>query len=186
MQATQIKPHQEYAVTTTPRKGITDLYGMTAWRMRVTKMGVQRYNPTGGEDQEGTYKYDGIRGDKWDGSTWITLDHTFKARDFLMPWREYEAERTRRNDAATKQQEEYAEKQRIHNERLDSLRAEMSGYDLRHTGDSTALGLTAQDGHTLDFTLRDGSHKIIMTVEAAERLMASVATRIYEGIRDAS
>jgi hypothetical protein len=186
MQASQIKVGQQYAHTTTPRKGVTDLYAMSARRVRVREMYVQRHNPTGGEDQSGSWKNDGIRVDHWDGTSFVPSDTIYKARDFLMPWPEYQAERDKRRAIADKQAAAIAEAHRIHNERLDVLRADIAGYDLRHTDDSRFLGFLDKDGHTQDFTIPDGSQRVIMTIEAAERLMAGVAERIYEAIRDAS
>lgn len=185
MQATQIKVGQQYAFTTTPRKGIEDLFGIGARRVRVRQMGVERFNPTGGDDHSGSYKRDGIKIDRWDGTNWFEDTDTYKARDFLMPWAPYEAERNKRQVESDAKARERAEQAAQHEDRLEVLRAELRGYDLRHTDDSRWLGSNdPADNHTLDFVIPQGGSRVIMTIEAAERLMASVAERIYEGIRD--
>lgn len=187
MQATQIKVGQQYAHTTTPRKGITDLYGMSARRVRVREMGVQRLNPTGGEFQEGTYKNDGIRVDFWNGTEFAPSSEVYKARDFLMPWAEYQAENDKRRAESERIAKERQEAADRHNDRLEALRSEIAGYDLRHTPESRYLGgFDPADNHTLDFHIADGSSRVYVTIEAMERLMAGVAERIYEGIRDAT
>lgn len=188
MQATQIKEGQWYAVSTSPRKGIDDLYGISAAKLRVVRKGVERLNPTGGEFQEGSYKHDGIQCEYLDPAQTLVKSPTiYKARDFLMPWPEYEAENTRRKAARDKRANELAEQIAKHEDRLDALRSEIAGYDLRHTTERREIGgQDPTDNHSLDFHISVNGSVVLVSVAAMERLMAGVAERIYEGIRDAS
>jgi len=186
MQATHIHPGQEYALSTQPRKGIDDLVSIPARRVRVRTTGVQRFNPTGGEFQEGTYKNDGIKVAEWDGAIFVDSGEVYKARDFLMPWHEYDNEKKIRAAAREKRAQEIAVQQELHKDRVEALRAEMVGYDMRHTENSAYLGTSdPADGHTRDFVIADNSRHVIVHIDAMERLMASMAERIYEAMRDA-
>src|SRR4051812_41718346 len=98
MIGSRLKVNHDYAVSTMARKGVEDLYSIEARRWRIVAKGVERYAETGGEGQNGTYRMDGIRAVRINGDvsadvTAVGVEGTFKARDFLMPWAEYVAER---------------------------------------------------------------------------------------------
>lgn len=177
MQATQIKIGQQYALSTSPRKGITDLAGIRARRVRVCQMGVQRFNPTGGDAQEGTWKHDGIKVDQWDGQNFINDGGIYKARDFLMPWHEYKAERDKRDEAAQARAEEQAEQFREATARRDRMVASLESFGL--TLDNTG-------GWPLPGTFTADTVHIALSMDQAEKLIGSISERIYEGIRDAT
>jgi hypothetical protein len=177
MQATQIKVGQQYALSTSPRKGIDDLASIRGRRVRVRQMGVQRYNPTGGEGQLGTWKHDGIKVDQWDGQNFINDEAVYKARDFLMPWNEYKAERDRRDEAARIRGEEQAEQARVAHARMERMVASLESFGLTHEQGGGWPG----EGH---FTV-DTIH-VALSMDQAEKLLGCISERIYEGIRDAS
>jgi len=177
MQATQIKVGQQYAFTTSPRKGIDDLASLSASQVRVREMGVQRFNPTGGEDQSGTWKNDGIKIDRWSSSgQWVEDTGTYKARDFLMPWREYKTERDKRNEAQRIKDEERIERLREAEARADRMKASLEsfGLDVSDTGWPMPGKCSVDTAH------------VALSIDQAEKLLGSIAERIYEGIRDAT
>src|SRR5881397_2888847 len=85
MIAAKIKEGQRYAFTTDPHKGVDDLSTLSAEFCDVKSKGELRWTA------EGFPRYDGILvTDDYDRS------HVLKARDILMPWKEYTARRDER------------------------------------------------------------------------------------------
>lgn len=179
MQNNQIKEGQSYAVSTAPRKGITDLYGIPATRVRVTEKDVRRFAGTAKDEfgNYGTYKNDGIKGMVFTGGgAEVESSTIYKARDFLMPWREYEAERDVRRAKADVQRAEREEAQRQAEQRRDRMRASLEsfGLDVSDTGWPMPGKCSVDTAH------------VALSIDQAEKLLGSIAERIYEGIRDAT
>jgi cation transport regulator ChaB len=165
----QLKVNHEYAVSTEPRKGVKDLHTITATRWRITAKGVRRYAMTGGKEQEGTSREDGIQAVPIlpDGRVdLINLPdgRTFKARDFLMPWSDYQAEQDRRNaEAQAEVAKEIAEREE-REERARTLSTRLqSEFGLQPVEDFRVWS------STFDFTY-----------DGVEKLMNAVSAKVYE------
>lgn len=164
----QLKVNHDYAVSTEPRKGVKDLHTITAARWRIIAKGVRRYAMTGGKEQEGTSREDGIRAVPIlsDGQIDPQLPEgsTFKARDFLMPWSDYQAEQDRRNaEAQAEVAKEIAEREE-REERARTLSTRLqSEFGLQPVEDFRVWS------STFDFTY-----------DGVEKLMNAVSAKVYE------
>lgn len=174
MIASQIKVGQDYALSDSPRKGAKDLYAIAATKVRVTDKGVTRWAENAKDeygDRDGDYKNDGIRVkvlNAHDGST--AYSDVFKARDFLMPWGEYTAEREKRDAEREARKIEREAQQAAHDERMEMSKGALVG-----------LGLVAGQ----DFFLRYGN-EFVLEVAGMEKLSLAISGRIYEAIKNAT
>lgn len=116
MIASQIKVGTEYAVHTSPRKGVKDLYDLSARRVVVKDKGIERFAEHA-MDGYGDVKSDGIRVE-WHASAIVSV---LKARDFLMPWNEYSEEQERRDQIKKNQAEERKVAQAAQAKRMEAI-----------------------------------------------------------------
>lgn len=182
MQYAQIKEGQDYAVRTSPRKGVKeeDLHTLQASRKRVIKKGVTRWAPTVKDhwgDIVGGYKEDGIEAARGD---WITntfdAPHTHKARDFLMPWAEYENRRKIDDDAEAMKAAERRRINEAYEEKKERVLQKLRNID----GLIMVEGYQSRTSATNLWHAREAGDEFEFSPEGVEFLLDRVSTMVYE------
>src|SRR3954465_5695747 len=106
---------QEYACYTEPRKGIEDLSTIDeAFSVKVLSTTHLRY-----VESTGLHKHDGVMCERTDIPPHDRRFFVAKARDILMPWRDYQFQRQEREERIRRETQERTAKLRSMEERRD-------------------------------------------------------------------
>lgn len=192
MIASKIKEGVHYAVRSDPRKGVEDdrLHTLTAFRVIVQAKNCQRFAENATDQwgcPNGAYRMDGIRALRVVDATGerdsVNFgENVWKARDFLMPWSEYEARRKADADAEkAKRDAERALHLEWENKRIEMRRrlnefGLLDGYSYVRPvePDSEQRDFVEYDNTGADTIMYGISHK------GLEKLLSSIADKVYE------
>lgn len=202
MIGSKIKEHIEYAICVDARKGVKDedLHKLgSVSRVKVLSKGHSRFAPTAKDaysgEITGEYKNDGIQVvnlERYNGKPILDVygaeaTRVLKARDFLMPWTEYQCKRDTDDEAQRLREAEAAERQRIAEEkhenalnRLISLGISPEAYDRGH------LLYVERDGKKLYVGESSGVDSTHLTDDGLDFIVGRISERVYELLSEQS